>query len=77
MATSKRQNFLTGYGPRSRIYFNGDTESFQTWETRITNYLYTIDKALYEAIAGNEEGEHFADNNRRAYTELVKVLDER
>ena len=76
MATSDRQGFLTGYGPRSRICFNGDAESFQIWETRFTNYLYTIDKGLYEAITGNQEGEHFADNNRRAYAELVQVLDE-
>ena len=34
-------------------------------------------KAIYDAIAGNGEGKHFVDNNRRAYTELVKFLDER
>jgi len=48
---------------------------FQIWETRFTNYLYTIDKGLYEAIAGIQEGEHFADNNRRTYAKLVQVLD--
>ena len=48
---------------------------FQIWETRFTNYLYTINKGLYEAIAGIQEGEHFADNNRRTYAKLVQVLD--
>ena len=67
-----------GYGPRSRIYFDGNAESFQVWETRFTNYLYTIDKGLYEAIIGDdEEGEHFAENNRRVYAELVQVIDKR
>ena len=67
----------TSYEPRSRIYLNGDAESFQVWETRFTNYLYTVDIGLYEAITGNEEGEHFAEKNRRAYAELVQVLDKR
>ena len=67
-----------GYGPRSRIYFDGNAESFQVWETRFTNYLYTIDRGLYEAIIGDdEEGEHFAENNRRVYAELVQVIDKR
>ena len=68
---------LSGYGPRTRIYFNGDPESFTVWETRFTNYLYTVDKGVYDAITGNEEGDDFAEKNRKAYAELVQVLDER
>ena len=67
-----------GYEPRSRIYIDRNAESFQVWETRFANYLYTIDKGLYEGIVGDdEEGEHFAENNRRVYAELVKVIDKR
>ena len=68
---------LSGYGPRTLIYFNGDPESFTAWETRFTTYLYTVDKGVYNAITGNEEGDDFAEKNRRAYADLVQVLDER
>eukprot|EP00794_Sanderia_malayensis_P017214 gene17214-18935_t len=75
MTSSSR--FSTGYGPRSRIYFNGEAESFSIWKTRFTNYLYTLDKGIHDAIAGEEEGDDFEEYNRQAYAELVQVLDER
>ena len=67
----------TGYGPRNRLYFNGDPESFPIWETRFINHLYTVDKQVHDAIAGEYEGDDFNVHNRRAYAELVQVLDER
>ena len=76
-----RQTFLTGYGPRSRLHFNGDSDTFPIWETRFTNYLYTLDKGVHDAILPNSEpiqGDDAAtEKNRRAYAELVQVLDER
>eukprot|EP00794_Sanderia_malayensis_P020929 gene20929-22983_t len=63
--------------PRSRIYINGEAESFSIWETRFTNYLYTLDKGIHDAITAEEEGDNFEEYNRRAYAELVQVLDER
>ena len=78
-------NHATGYGPsatsRSRLYFSGQAEDFKIWETRFINYIYTLDKGVYKAILPSEEGvaddEDYSDKNRRAYAELVQVLDER
>ena len=67
----------TGYGPRRLLYFNGDPESFPIWETRLVNHLYTVDKKVQDAITGENEGDDFAESNRRAYAELAQVLDER
>jgi len=71
----------TGYGPRSRLYFNGEMNTYNIWETRFTNYLYTLDATLLKAILPKvsetaDDGD-FADKNRRAYAELTQVLDER
>ena len=78
---SKRQQPPTGYGPRSRLYFDGEMESYNIWETRFINYLYTTDKGMHKAILSlptdGEDDTDFADKNRRAYAELVQVLDER
>ena len=80
MATSPQT--LTGYGPsRSRLYFNGDGDTFPLWETRFSNYLYTLNKEIHNAIlprtAGTQESTEAGEKNRRAYAELVQVLDER
>ena len=80
MATSPQT--LTGYGPsRSRLYFTGDGDTFPMWETRFINYLYTLDKEIHDAIlprtADTQEGTEAREKNRRAYAELVQVLDER
>ncbi len=74
---SSAQPFLTGYGPRARITFNGESESFQIWETRFTNFLNTLDKGVYNAMTGGKEGKDSEEKNRRAYAKLVQVLDER
>ena len=60
----------TGYGPRTRLYFSGDPESFPIWEPRFVNHLYTVDKKVYDAITGENEGDDFAESNRRGYAEL-------
>ena len=72
----------TGYGPRTRLYFDGKAEMFPTWEIRFTNYLYTLDKGVHKAILQPEAGvddddDDFETKNKRAYAELVQVLDER
>jgi transposase InsO family protein len=71
----------TGYGPRSRIYFDGNQSSYQIWETRFINYLYTIDKGLHKAILPKltdvDDDTDLNTKNRWAYAELVQVLDER
>ena len=81
---SAHNNHSIGYGPsgtRSRLYFTGNPVDYKVWETRFTNYLYTVDKevhnALMPAIAGQANGDNFDEKNRRAYAELVQVLDEK
>jgi len=71
----------TGYGPRSRIQYDGNSESYKIWETRFINYLYTLDTAVHKAIlplpSGKTDDTDFDTKNRRAYAELVQVLDEK
>ena len=66
---------------KQRLYFNGDSSQFKVWETRFTNYLYTLDKSIYKALMpkvnGVNDDADFDDKNRRAYAELVQVLDEK
>ena len=70
----------TGYGPR-RAIFTGDIATYNIWETRFINYLYTLDENLVTAIEpkvdGNDDHEQFPKHNRRAYAELTQVLDEK
>jgi transposase InsO family protein len=72
---------LTGYGPRARLIFNGDIATYNIWETRFINYLYTVDEKLVKAIEPRADGvtddKDFDKKNRRAYAELTQVLDER
>ena len=79
MATS------TGYGPSDTnwrsIHCNGLAESYNMWEVRFLNYLYTLDPALQKAILPAEPGvKDDADydiKNKRAFAEMVQRLDER
>ena len=71
----------TGYGPRTRLYFDGNPTSFPIWETRFLNYLYTQDKDVHKSIipkpTDGEDPTNFEEKNRMAYAELVQVLDEK
>lgn len=71
----------TGYGPRSRLYYDGDPNKYQIWETRFLSFLFTQDKAFHKAIlpkaTGVEDDTDFDEKNKTAYAELVQVLDER
>ena len=71
----------TGYGPRSRLFFDGTPETDPTWEIRFINYLYTLDngvhKAILQPVTGVDDDDDFDAKNKRAYAELVQVLDER
>ena len=81
MATASTHQIPTGYGPRTRPYFDGTPESYAIWETRFTSYLYTLDKGLQKAILQPsddvDDDRDFATKNKWAYAELVQVLDER
>ena len=75
----------TGYGPSEKsnrkLQFNGYMETYKLWETRFLNYLYAMDPTLYKAIMPPVSGEgsdpDFESKNRRAYAELVQLLDDR
>ncbi|XP_067930528.1 uncharacterized protein [Watersipora subatra] len=74
-------NTSTGYGPRNHLFYSSNPTDYQMWETRFTNYLYTLDIKLYKAALPKEDSvqdeEDFHISNRRTYAELVQVLDER
>jgi len=73
----------TGYGPsgfKRRLLFDGDSNNFSIWETRSTSYLYTQDEGEHTALLPKEGEDNAADfnkRNKRAYAELVQVLDEK
>lgn len=59
MATS------TGYGPRTRIFFDGDERKYELWETKFMGYLHILKlKATVESSA----------KNANVYAELIQVL---
>ena len=33
---------LTGYGPRSRLIFDGDERRYELWEAKFYGYLHTL-----------------------------------
>ena len=70
----------TGYGPR-RAIFDGNTDTYNIWETRFIIYLYKLDEKLVKAIEPKEESvdddTDLASKNRRAYAELTQVIDEK
>ena len=77
MATSSQN--LIGYGPcRSRLYFNGDGDTFPMWETRFINYLYTLDKEIHDEIlpriAATQESNEAREKHRRGYNCLCNLV---
>ena len=65
---------MTGYGPHSngnRLYFDGDSNKFELWETKFTGYLSVI-KVSEVLTADNPD----PTKNARAYAELVQILDD-
>ena len=66
---------LTGYGPRSRLLFDGDERNYETWEVRFLGYLHL--NGLKSTILTSASGTPDAAKNEKAYSELVQVLDER
>ncbi len=66
MATS------TGYGPRTRIFFDGDERKYELWETKFMGYLHIL--KLKETVESEEPN---AAKNADVYAELIQVLDDR
>ena len=72
---SANNHNLTGYGPRSRLLFDGDKRNYETWEVRFLGYLHL--NGLKSTILTSASGTPDAAKNEKAYSELVQVLDER
>lgn len=65
---------LTGYGPRSRLYFDGDETKFELWEVKFLGYL-RLQKLL--PVLECQDGAVNADKNADLFAELVQVLDDK
>lgn len=73
-------NNSTGYGPRGRLYYSGNSTDYPIWETRFLSYLYTQNQDVYTAILPKgvaDDHKDFVQHNHSAYAELAQVLDER
>ena len=64
----------TGYGPRTRLLFNGDEAEYYLWEVRFLGYMQL--KVLKSVITSTAATIDAADNEK-AYSELVQLLDEK
>ena len=79
---SSLNNHSTGYGPSAsqRLYFTGDMNIYDIWETRFLAHLYTQNELVHEAILPKGEADNHKDfekSNKRAFAELVQFIDER
>ena len=67
----------TGYGPRNRLMFDGDSSRYELWECKFLGYMRL--KKLLDVIV-KKEGEAAvpsADKLAEAYAELIQFLDDR
>ena len=67
----------TGYGPRSRLLFDGDEEKYELWEVKFMGYMHL--QKLDDVIEGEDEAEigDFAERNAIVLAELVQCPDDR
>ena len=72
----------TGYGPRYRLYFDGDERKYELWEVKFLGYLRL--QKLYHVILNPPAGDASAadiasdtQKNAEAFAELVQCLDDR
>eukprot|EP00794_Sanderia_malayensis_P008499 gene8499-9408_t len=68
MAMSNR----TGYGPRTRLIFDGDEKKYELWETKFLGYLHTL-----KLKAELDKNQPDAEKNTDIYAELIQLLDDR
>ena len=76
MSNEKR----TGYGPRYRLYFDGDGDKYELWEVKFLGYLRTLKlHDVVTATATPTEATDIAaavDKNAQVFGELVQLLDD-
>ena len=70
--TAMATHNLTGYGPRSRLIFDGDERRYELWEAKFYGYLHTLKlkKELEKDVPD-------AGKNADIYAELIQLLDDR
>ena len=61
----------TGYGPRSRLIFDGDEEKFALWEVKFLGHLRL--QNLHDVLTATSPD---TDENASVYAELVQLLDD-
>ena len=66
---------LTGYGPRKRIYFDGDQEKYEMFEVKFKAHLRL--QKLNDVIERVDDGEAGPSRNADVFAELVQVLDDK
>jgi len=68
----------TGYGPRSRLFFDGTPETDPTWEIRFINYLYTLDngvhKAILQPVTGVDDDDDFDANKKAVLSQGIRAM---
>ena len=69
----------TGYGPRHRLYFDGDEDKYELWEIKFLGHMRL--QKLHNVIvkpAGEEEAQRpSAEKLSEAFAQLVQYLDDR
>ena len=64
----------TGYGPRSRLIFDGSEDKFELWEATFKGHLRV--QKLIKILEQNGDEEDYEENNALIYAELVQLLDD-
>ena len=69
----------TGYGPRSRLYFDGDETRYELWEVKFLGYmkLQKLLDVIVKPAGEREEDAPTRDKLSEAFAELVQFLDDR
>ena len=66
----------TGYGPSSRLYFDGEESRYELWEAKFLGYMRR-QKLLDIINPSDEEAAVDQAKNADAYAELIQYLDDR
>ncbi|XP_063855431.1 uncharacterized protein LOC135097990 [Scylla paramamosain] len=68
---------VTGYGPRNRLYFDGDERKYELWEVKFLGYMRL--QKLHNVIDPPASSTTAADvtKNAEAFAELIQFLDDR
>ena len=70
----------TGYGPRSRLLFDGDERKYELWEVKFLGpmRLAKLHKTIQpESEGGFNDAEVDGEKNAEAFAEIVQCLDNR